>query len=180
MSSQVGERIENVERTLEFAEANATPWWLKKLYASEKCAEAEAEPSCLKECELVAKVLGLSSEDMEALALIKGKQEIEKTIKETQKRSNQEKQYEDLTHKEDLVPTIADNPKLSQPLEEMEMILEALFGHSENPTVLAILARGLEGVLQTLAIQAFSKKRVGEEDFNKEHLHTLFDLNEQA
>lgn len=157
MLSKINERIE-------IAEITAEPWWLKKL-AAENGVHG-----------LVAAVLGLAEEDMDAIALKKGKEEIKKKIKETQKRSMEEKEHEDLTHKEDLAPTIDNHPKLPQALEEMQMILEALFGQSETPSVLGTLARGLEVVLQTLSMKAFSKKR----DFNKDHLHALFDFDEKA
>lgn len=157
--------INNINEGIELAEYVAEPWWLKKLAAANGVHG------------VVAEALGLAEEDMDAIALKKGKEEIKKKIEDTKKKSDLQKAYEDLTHQEDLAPTMMDkHPKLPQPLEEMQMLLEALFGHSENPTVLATLARGLEVVLQTLSVKAFSKKR----DFNKDHLQALFNLDEKA
>lgn len=157
--------INNINEGIELAEYIAEPWWMKKLAAANGVHGA------------VATILGLGAEDMDAIALKEGKKEIKKKIEKIKKQSNEKKAYEDLTHQQDLVPTIDNKvPKLPQPLEEMNMILDALFGHSENPTVLATLARGLEVVLQTLSIKAFSKKR----DSNKDNLHALFDLDEKA
>ena len=157
--------IDNTYERMENEAYFAEPWWLKKLAAANGVHG------------VVSAALGLDAEDMDALALKEGKKEIKKQIEMLKKQSNEKKAYEDLTHQQDLAPTINNKvPKLSQPLEEMNMILDALFGHSENPTVLATLARGLEVVLQTLSMKAFAKKK----DFNKGNLHASFDLNEKG
>ena len=67
--------------------------------------------------------------------------------------------------------------KLPQPLEEMQMLLEALFGRSGNPVA---LASGLEAVLQTLAMKVFAKEGAEEKVFNDDVFLVHSDLDEKT